>query len=96
MVENMNIQDIEKLAVLARLGLTDSEKEKMTTDFESILGYIDQLNSVDTSTATPWNGMVTNHTKSDEAVSASSNTHDIIMQDMPDTVDGFLKVPKIL
>lgn len=91
----MNIQDIEKLAVLARVGLTDTEKEKMAQEFESILGYIDQLNTVDTTHATAWNGTVINHTKTDE-VQSNSSEHELIMQALPDQVDGFLKVPKIL
>ena len=92
----MNIQDIEKLSVLARVRLTDDEKVKMATDFDSILSYIDQLNSVDTTDAISYNGMVTNHTRPDTAGNSTNTAHDIVMQDLPDQVDGFLKVPKIL
>lgn len=39
-------KEIEKLAALSRLSLTDEEKEKYLTEMESILGYIDMLKKV--------------------------------------------------
>ncbi len=92
----MNTQDIKNLAILAGVQLTEEETQKMAQDFDSIITYIDQLNAVDITDAQPWTGVVTNHTKLDTATSASQQEHDIIMQNLPEEVDGFLKVPKIL
>jgi len=47
----MQKADIDKLATLARLDMTDSEKEGLLADFGSILTYIDQINSVSVSTS---------------------------------------------
>jgi aspartyl-tRNA(Asn)/glutamyl-tRNA(Gln) amidotransferase subunit C len=41
-------QDIEKVALLARLQLTDDELSKMTVELAQIVGYVDQLGEVDT------------------------------------------------
>jgi aspartyl-tRNA(Asn)/glutamyl-tRNA(Gln) amidotransferase subunit C len=41
-------QDIEKVALLARLQLTDGELSKMTSELAQIVGYVDQLAEVDT------------------------------------------------
>ncbi len=41
-------QDIEKVALLARLQLTDDELSKMTAELAQIVGYVDQLAEVDT------------------------------------------------
>ena len=38
--------DINKLAHLARLELTDEEKQKFSGQLDSILGYFEQLKSV--------------------------------------------------
>src|SRR4051794_20008936 len=46
-------QDIEKVALLARLQLTDDELSKMTVDLAQIVGYVDQLAEVDTSGVEP-------------------------------------------
>lgn len=43
--------DIQKLAELARVGLTEHEEEKLQGDLEHILAYIDKLNQAETSGA---------------------------------------------
>lgn len=42
----MNIQDVEKLALLSRIEMPSEEKEGILKDLESILGYIKQIESV--------------------------------------------------
>jgi aspartyl-tRNA(Asn)/glutamyl-tRNA(Gln) amidotransferase subunit C len=42
----ITLQDIEKLATLSRLSLTEAEKEKYRGEIDSILGYIDILKKV--------------------------------------------------
>jgi aspartyl-tRNA(Asn)/glutamyl-tRNA(Gln) amidotransferase subunit C len=46
-------QDIEKVALLARLQLTDDELSKMTVELAQIVGYVDQLGEVDTNGIEP-------------------------------------------
>jgi aspartyl-tRNA(Asn)/glutamyl-tRNA(Gln) amidotransferase subunit C len=41
-------QDIEKVALLARLQLTGHELSKMTSELAQIVSYVDQLGEVDT------------------------------------------------
>lgn len=45
--------EVEKIARLARLRLTDEEVERYRGELSAILGYIDQLNEVDTKGVTP-------------------------------------------
>ncbi len=46
----MEIRDIEKLAQLSRIELTDAEKQTFATDLENILHYVDQIREVTTTT----------------------------------------------
>jgi aspartyl-tRNA(Asn)/glutamyl-tRNA(Gln) amidotransferase subunit C len=46
-------QDIEKVALLARLQLTESELATMTDELAQIVGYVDQLAEVDTNGVEP-------------------------------------------
>jgi aspartyl-tRNA(Asn)/glutamyl-tRNA(Gln) amidotransferase subunit C len=41
-------QDIEKVALLARLELAEDELARMTTELAQIVGYVDQLGEVNT------------------------------------------------
>jgi aspartyl-tRNA(Asn)/glutamyl-tRNA(Gln) amidotransferase subunit C len=46
-------QDIEKVALLARLQLTEAELATMTEQLAQIVGYVDQLAEVDTDGVEP-------------------------------------------
>ena len=46
-------QDVEKIALLARLQLTDAELATMTEQLAQIVGYVDQLADVDTGNIEP-------------------------------------------
>lgn len=41
-------QEVEHIAKLARLGLTEAEQERFASQLSSILDYVDQLQAVDT------------------------------------------------
>jgi aspartyl-tRNA(Asn)/glutamyl-tRNA(Gln) amidotransferase subunit C len=45
--------DVEKVALLARLQLSDAELETMTGQLAQIVGYVDQLAEVDTEGVEP-------------------------------------------
>ncbi|MFQ5483177.1 MAG: Asp-tRNA(Asn)/Glu-tRNA(Gln) amidotransferase subunit GatC [Nitrospinaceae bacterium] len=45
--------DVERIAQLARLHLTAEEKERLSRQFEQILGYIDLLDRLDTQAVEP-------------------------------------------
>jgi aspartyl/glutamyl-tRNA(Asn/Gln) amidotransferase C subunit len=42
----MEIKDIEKLSKLARIELTEGEKQTYLKDISAILGYVDQIKGV--------------------------------------------------
>ena len=42
----ITIKDIENLANLSRIKIDDSEREKMTSEIESILGYVSQVQNL--------------------------------------------------
>jgi len=45
--------DVEKVALLARLRLSDPELDTMTGQLAAIVGYVDQLAEVDTEVVEP-------------------------------------------
>ena len=46
-------EDVEHIAKLARIKITQEEKEKLTQELGSIFGYIGKLNQLDTSNVEP-------------------------------------------
>ena len=49
----MDIKTIKHVSGLARIKLTEKEEEKMKTELSSILGYVEQLNNVNTEGIAP-------------------------------------------
>lgn len=49
-------KQIEHLAELAKINLTEKEEEKLVKNFQEILAYFDELKEVNTDNVTPMNG----------------------------------------
>ena len=95
----MNISDIENLAELAKIGLTDEEKENLLKDLDSILGYIKQIREVKTDEIIPEdeNGNVWREDNPSARQDLAENfSREKIVEQFPDAKDGFVKVKKIL
>jgi aspartyl-tRNA(Asn)/glutamyl-tRNA(Gln) amidotransferase subunit C len=90
----MEIKDVENLAELAKIELTDIEKQNLLKDMEEILGYVKQVQRVETK------DIETNYLNKNvwrEDLPASSVfSKDLIIDQFPDSKDGFVKVKKIL
>ena len=95
----MDIKDIENLAQLARIELSDTEKKSLLKDLDSILGYVKQIESLDLAnegqTSLESRVMPYNVWREDE-IKPCEFSRDLIMKQFPDSQDGFLKVKKIL
>lgn len=88
-------KEVEHVAKLARLELSEEEKEKYTEQFSSILDYFNQLKEVNTEGVEPMVHVlpVRNVMREDKA-EISSNKEEIL-KNAPVEENGFFKVPKI-
>ncbi len=91
----ITIKDVEHVAKLARLELTEEEKEIYTKQLGDVLKYVDQMNEVDTSNIKPMSHAVdfVNVMRDDNVV--MEQTKEELMANAPLEEDGFFKVPKI-
>ena len=92
----ITIKEVEHVARLARLELTDEEKERMRAQLDSILTYIDKLNELDTSTVEPTSHVLPmmNIFRDDEV--RPSLSQEETLANAPDRQDLFFRVPRIL
>ena len=88
-------KDVEHVAKLARLELSETEKEKYTEQFSNILDYFNQLKEVNTENIEPMVHVlpVRNVMREDKAEYASNKEE--ILKNAPVEEDGYFKVPKI-
>lgn len=93
----MHLKDIEKLALLARIELSEAEKISFSESLESILKYVSQIQSVATTEGTdPEVYMLQNVMREDDMPNKSGEYTDSLLQEAPETKDGFVKVKQIL
>lgn len=92
----LNRKDVEHVALLSRLELSETELDKYTGQLDAILEYIDVLNQVDTSAVEPMAHVleIRNVMRADEV--QPSLPREAALQNAPDAEDGFFKVPKIV
>ncbi|MFO7569455.1 MAG: Asp-tRNA(Asn)/Glu-tRNA(Gln) amidotransferase subunit GatC [Smithellaceae bacterium] len=92
----LSTSDVEYVAKLARLDVTDPEKEMFTAQLNDILLYIDKLNELDTTGVAPMTHAiaVTNAFREDR-VSDSLGTKQALAN-APDARGEFFRVPKVI
>ena len=90
-------QELDNLANLARIKLTDDDKKSLIKEFDSILTYIDQLKKVDVSLDTEGRvGAVKNVARPDDVASISSADREGLLNEAPDREADFIAVKKMI
>jgi aspartyl-tRNA(Asn)/glutamyl-tRNA(Gln) amidotransferase subunit C len=105
-------KDVAYVAELANLELTEEERAGMLRDLNSILGYVDRLNELDTSDVPPM-AQVSDRYGVDEAKQGSARfayasredvleglrkslPHEEALVNAPDADENFFQVPKVI
>lgn len=95
-------KDVAYVADLAHLELTDEERNHFLRDLNSILGYMDRLNELDTSTVQPM-AQTTDLAGSATALREDiheglrkSLPHEVALANAPDSDGTFFRVPKVI
>ena len=91
----ITIKDVEHVAKLARLELTEKEKVMFTDQLGDVLKHVEQMNEVDTTGVEPMNHPIdfVNVMREDKKI--YENTREELMSNAPDVEGEFFKVPKI-
>ena len=93
---SISIEEVEKIAHLARLFLTDDEKKQLSKELSIILEYMDTLNELNTSNIKPLSHPLdlVNVFREDQ-LGESLSTEDAL-KNAPDKTDKYFKVPKVI
>ncbi len=92
---------VRKIASLARIAVTESQVEAMVPELNNILGWIEQLGEVDTSSVEPMTAVIANQLRlRDDVVNADplsgGNRRDDVLANAPAAEHGFFGVPKVI
>ena len=91
----IEIKDVEHVAKLARLELSEEEKIKYSKQLSDIVKYVEQMNEVDTTNVEPMNHPInfTNVMREDEVNYEVCKEE--LMKNAPQREGDFFRVPKI-
>ncbi len=92
----ISLKDVEHVARLARLELSEADKERMRRELDSILSYIDKLRAVDTEGVEPTSHAVPLTNVMREDVTRSSFPQSDMLANAPERSGDFFRVPKII
>lgn len=98
MASKITEQQVEHVAELAKLEFKDEELTKFTTQLGSIIDMFEDLTNVDTQGVEPMTSASDreNVMREDKAVKSSKEETDALLNNAPDTDDGYIKVPAII
>lgn len=87
-------ETIEYISILAKLELSQEEKEQAKTDMGRMLDYIDKLNELDTEGVEPMSHIFPVNNVFREDIVSESGDREAILSSAPETKDNCYKVPK--
>jgi len=92
----VTVEDVERVAYLARLKFSEEEKERFISQLNRILDYIAQLEELDTEEVPPTSHVLPlrNVFREDEA--RPSMPREELMANAPAEHMGYFKVPRVI
>ncbi len=92
----MEIKEIENLAKLCRIELTNDEKKELSGEMDSILDFVNQIQTVNVGDKKESIGQLRNIMREDKNPHESGLYTKDILEEAPKTESGYIKVKKIL
>lgn len=93
---SIDIETARKVAHLARIKVEDDALPALAQEFNTILGFIEQLNEVDVEGIEPMTSVTPQRLKRRDDVVTDGNQAEAVMANAPDAREGFFAVPKVV
>jgi len=85
-----------KVAKLARIRVEEDDLPALAQEFNTILGFIEQLSEVDVDGVEPMTSVTPMRLKRREDAVTDGGMQDKILSNAPDAREGFFAVPKVV
>jgi aspartyl-tRNA(Asn)/glutamyl-tRNA(Gln) amidotransferase subunit C len=96
-MSKISISEIEKVSKLARIEINPVEQESLSIDASSILDFAEAIQSTDAEGVEPTSQVtgLTDVWREDEVVKSEVSPEELLAG-APDSVEGYVKVKKVL
>lgn len=85
-----------RVAKLARIRVAEDALPALAEEFNTILGFIEQLNEVDIEGVEPMTSVTPQRLKRREDVVTDGGLQEQVLANAPDSREGFFAVPKVV
>jgi aspartyl-tRNA(Asn)/glutamyl-tRNA(Gln) amidotransferase subunit C len=89
-------ETVARIAALARIRVREEEQERLAGELSKIIGWVEQLDEVDTKGVEPMASVVDTKLRRREDRVTDGGIPDKVLANAPETVDGFFVVPKVV
>ena len=93
---HINRTQIDRVAELARLSLSDEEADRLASELDAFLGYVDTLNELDTDGIVPTSHPIPLVTPMRDDVPERPLDPELAVSNAPETAAGAFVVPKVI
>ena len=85
-----------RVAKLARIRVEEDRLDALASEFDAIIGFVEQLNAVDVDGVEPMVSVTPMRLKRREDVVTDGNRQADVLANAPDAREGFFAVPKVV
>ncbi|WP_373103798.1 Asp-tRNA(Asn)/Glu-tRNA(Gln) amidotransferase subunit GatC [Blautia obeum] len=96
MAKIIDDETIENVCILAKLSLTDEEKEKAKQDMQKMLDYVEKLDELDTDGVEPLSHIFGDENVFREDVVTNGDNREAMLMNAPKEKEGQYQVPKTI
>jgi len=89
-------EQVRHIAKLARISMSDEELERLVPELNNIIGWVEQLEEVNTAGVEPLTAVVPNSLRLREDRVTDGDCRDDVLANAPLAEHGFFAVPKVI
>ena len=89
-------EQVRHIAKLARIAMSDEELERLVPELNNILGWVEQLDEVNTEGVEPLTAVIDQNLRLRDDVVTDGNIRDEVLANAPEAQHGFFAVPKVI
>ncbi len=93
---SIDLETARRVAKLARIKVEDDTLPALASEFNAVLGFIEQLNEVDVEGVEPMTSVTPMRLKRRQDGVTDGNQQDKVLANAPDAREGFFAVPKVV
>ncbi len=87
---------VARVAQLARIRVPEGEVDRLAGELDKIIGWVEQLNEVDTAGVAPIASVANQKLRWRKDVVTDGNCAEDVLANAPDARDGYFTVPKVI